>query len=88
MKNRLNVFALGFALGIVWAVAILFIGIMSWLFGWGVDFVNGMGSVYIGYTPTFWGSVIGTIWAFFDCFIAGIIIAWIYNLCSGSDDSI
>lgn len=80
---RLSVIGLGLALGITWAFAIFFLGIIAWLFGWGVAMVHLFGSFYIGYTPTFLGAIFGAIWGFFDCFIAGVIIAWLYNLVVG-----
>ena len=35
--------------------------------------------VYIGYSFTPLGSVIGAAWGFFDWGIAGVIFAWLYN---------
>ena len=35
--------------------------------------------VYIGYSFTPLGSVIGVAWGFFDWGIAGVIFAWLYN---------
>ena len=37
--------------------------------------------IYLGYQATFWGTVIGAIWGFVDLFIAGIILAAVYNAC-------
>jgi hypothetical protein len=42
--------------------------------------VTVLSSLYIGYSPTFLGGIIGGIWAFVDGAIAGAIIAWVYNL--------
>ena len=36
--------------------------------------------VYIGYSFTPMGSVIGAVWGFVDWGIAGAIFAWLYNL--------
>ncbi len=38
-----------------------------------------LSSLYIGYAPSFVGSVAGTVWAFADGFIGGVIVAWLYN---------
>ena len=35
--------------------------------------------IYIGYSYTPMGSVIGAAWGFFDWGIAGAIFAWLYN---------
>ena len=36
--------------------------------------------IYIGYSYTPLGSVIGAVWGFVDWGIAGVIFAWFYNL--------
>ena len=36
--------------------------------------------IYIGYSFTPKGSIIGALWGFFDWGIAGAIFAWLYNL--------
>ena len=59
--NKLNVKALAIALGSAWAFCMLFAGWAS-IFGWSVKFVEIMGSVYIGFGPTFLGGIIGAIW--------------------------
>jgi hypothetical protein len=76
--GKLDVKALAIGLGVSWAVCILFAGWVS-IFGWGAKFVEVMSSVYIGYAPTFLGSVIGAIWGFIDGAIGGVIIAFVYN---------
>ena len=38
-----------------------------------------LSSVYIGYSPTFVGSITGAVWGFVDGFIGGVLIAWLYN---------
>ena len=35
--------------------------------------------VYIGYSFTPTGSLIGAVWGFFDFAIAGAVFAWLYN---------
>ncbi len=76
---KLNVKALAVALGVLWSVCMLFAGWGS-MFGWGGKLVEVMASVYIGYTPTFWGALIGAMWGFIDGAIGGAIIAFVYNI--------
>ncbi len=78
---KLSVWGLGLALGIVWGVGIFLTGLITmWCGGdWGKDFVGGMGSIYIGFKSTWGGSFLGLVWGFFDAFIGGVIIAWLYN---------
>ncbi len=79
--NKLNVKALAIALGSSWALCMLFAGLAA-IFGWSVQFVEIMGSVYTGYEATFLGAIIGATWGFIDGAVAGIVIAFIYNFVS------
>ena len=76
--EKLNIKALAVGLGVSWAVCMLFLGWVS-IFGWGTKFVEMMSSVYIGFTPTFLGGIIGAVWGFIDGAIGGAIIAFVYN---------
>lgn len=71
--------ALGVGVGVLGAIYVFFVGITA-MFGWGDAIVGTLASLYIGYGPSFVGAIIGAIWAFIDGFIAGVIIAWVYNL--------
>ncbi len=75
---KLHVFPFGLALGIVWGVSVFLIGLYA-MRGVGEAYVNLIGSVYMGYGPTFLGSILGGIWGFFDGLISGIIFALLYN---------
>jgi hypothetical protein len=77
--NRCQPFALGVAIGVLWAIYIFFLGIFA-MFGWGAALVLPMASLYIGYSASIIGAIIGGIWAFIDGFVAGVVIAWVYNL--------
>jgi len=81
--SKLSICGLGCALGVTWALGMLILGWFCWwTAGWGLQMVSVIGSVYIGFKPTFWGGIIGAIWGFVDWFIGGVIIAWVYNMCS------
>ncbi|PIR20221.1 MAG: hypothetical protein COV45_07745 [Deltaproteobacteria bacterium CG11_big_fil_rev_8_21_14_0_20_47_16] len=75
---KLNVRALALALGMVWGIGVFSLGIMA-MFNWGADAVGALSSVYIGYSPTIVGSLIGLVWAFIDGSVCGLLIAWFYN---------
>ena len=80
MSNaKLNILALGASLGIVWAAGLFVTGLFANPMGWGSEFVNVMGSIYIGYKTGFVGAIIGAVWGFIDMFVAGVVIGWIYN---------
>lgn len=76
---KLHAVKLGLSLGIVWAVAMVMLSFMTMWWGWGDSVVDVMGSLYIGYSATPLGALIGLGWAFCDAFIGGFVIAWLYN---------
>ncbi len=76
--DKLNVKGMALSLGIIWSAYILMAGWGS-IFGWGTGFVQGFSTLYIGYGPSFFGGIIGAIWAFLDGAFAGLVIAIIYN---------
>lgn len=71
--------AFGLAAGILWGLGVLVTGLAAALFGYGIQFVNVVGSFYIGYAPTVVGSIIGGVWGFFDALIGGFVFALLYN---------
>ena len=75
---KLHPIKMGLASGIFFAIAFLLMGLIS-ISGYGAELVNLMGTVYIGFKPTFWGSIIGAIYAFVDGFVIGGLITFIYN---------
>jgi len=78
-KSTLGVVSLGLAFGITWALGMFLLGIAAALFDWGVPVVAVLSSVYIGYSPSFVGSIAGAVWGFVDGFIGGVLMAWLYN---------
>ncbi len=78
MNNKLQPLPLGIATGVFWAICVFVAGIFA-MSGWGVALVTALASLYIGYSASILGAFIGAVWAFIDGFVAGFIIAWIYN---------
>jgi hypothetical protein len=76
--NKCSPHALGVAIGVLWAIYVLFCGITA-IFGWGVALVDAISSLYIGYGPSIPGAIIGAVWGFVDGYIAGVVIGWLYN---------
>ena len=74
--------AFGLAIGITWGLAIMFA--TWWLLYSGSPgaMISKLSSFFIGYSYSWGGAVIGFLWAFVYGFIAGIIVAWFYNLFS------
>jgi len=77
--NRLSPKACGLAIGILWGASMLFMGLLSMVSGWAQPFVNALSPLYIGYSATILGCLIGTAWGFIDGFVGGVMFAWLYN---------
>lgn len=76
---KLDVRAFGLACGIVWGAGMFIIGLMTAFSTWGAGFERVMSTLYIGFSPTLLGSVIGAAWGFVDAGIGGLVVALIYN---------
>lgn len=76
--NRCQPLALGIAIGVLWALYVGFLAIAA-MFDWGATLVPPLSSLYLGYSASIIGAIVGAVWAFVDGFIAGIVIAWVYN---------
>ena len=79
--NKLCAGRLGFALGLIWGVAMFLLALSTLWLGYGAEWVKLMASVYIGFAPTPFGAVIGFFFGFVDFFVFGFLIALIYNCC-------
>ena len=77
--GTLGVISFGLAVAITSAAFTFFLGLMATFFGWGVELAGALSSLYIGFSPTFVGTIAGAVWAFVDGFVAGIMIAWLYT---------
>lgn len=77
--HKLHPLALGVAVGVLWAVYIFIAGIIA-IYAWGTTLVQTFASLYLGYGPSVLGAIIGAVWAFVDGFVAGVVVAWVYNL--------
>jgi undecaprenyl pyrophosphate phosphatase UppP len=62
---------------------VFFIGITA-MFGWGNALVAALASLHLGYSASIVGAIIGAIWAFVDGLVAGVIVAWLYNMMAKS----
>jgi len=76
---KLNIKAFALACAIIWAFGVFF---MTW---WLIAFEGTtheptfLGQIYRGYNISPLGSIIGSIWGFFDAGIGGAVLAWLYN---------
>jgi hypothetical protein len=75
---KFNVKAFTLSSGITWGLSML---LLAWVssFGWGVRDVSVIAGLYLGYSPTFLGGIIGALWGFVDGAIGGFIFSYLYN---------
>ncbi len=76
--SPLNVKGFALAGGILWGAGVLLVGLFAQA-GYGLPFVEFIGSLYLGYGPSLQGAIIGGIWGFIDMGIAALVFAWLYN---------
>ncbi len=77
--NKLDPKAFGLAFGILWGGGVLFMGATAFVCTWAQPFVDFLSVMYVGYSASLLGILIGTVWGFVDGFIGGLIFVWLYN---------
>jgi len=83
---KLSVKAFSLTCAIIWGLSLF---ILTWWFIiFGPESIQGdetvISMVYLGYTVTPLGSIIGLVWAFVDGLVIGAIFAWLYNKLVGN----
>ena len=76
---KLNIKALGIASGSILGISVFLLTVWFLLMGYNGHLLSKLGSVYLGYSVTWLGAVIGLIYGFIDGFIFGALFAFIYN---------
>ncbi len=80
-KDGLSVLGFGLAFGVVGAICMLVMTVAG-MFGafpaWNALFVDAYG--FLGFSLSWLGVVLGTVYGFIDCFVFGILVAWFYNM--------
>jgi len=76
--------ALGIAVGLVWGLSVMLGTWVLLLRDATGDTISKLSKIYIGYSYSWGGAVIGFVWGFVDGFIGGFLIAWIYNIANKS----
>lgn len=77
--TTLGVVSFGLAVGTTSALLIFVLGIMAAFFGWGLAVAAALSTLFIGFGPTFVGSITGAVWAFVGGLVTGSLVAWFYN---------
>jgi hypothetical protein len=80
---KLNPKAWSLSLGIVWGLVIFLLTNISLLRGGAGEHLGRLSVVYIGYSFSFVGSLVGFVWGFVSMFIIGWVLASLYNKFAG-----
>lgn len=79
----LSVRSLAFTTSLLWAGAILLVGLVNLVSpAYGKAFLELCSSIYPGYhaTPSFGSVIVGALYGLVDGAIGGALFAWLYNL--------
>jgi hypothetical protein len=68
--------------GLIWALTMFFMTIISVGTGYAKAFLDVMASIYPGYNVSFSGSVVGLIYGFLDVYVGVYIVLWVYKVFS------
>jgi hypothetical protein len=79
MKKGLDPKAFGLAAGIMWGAMMLIMTVLAIYTGYGAGLMTAISKLYPGYTVSFGGAIIGTVFGFIDAFVGCYIFAWLYN---------
>jgi hypothetical protein len=80
---KLHVRSFGLATGVVAGLFILFLTLISLWFGRG-ETIDALVVPFPGFSRSLGGAIVGMIWGFVDGFIAGALLAWLYNRLSST----
>ncbi len=84
---KLNLKALTVAAAIVWAGAVLIVGVANSIWpAYGKAFLNLLASIYPGFAAsgTFGDAIVGSLYALVDAAVVGFIFGWLYNVIAGA----
>jgi len=77
---RFCVRTMALTVGVLWAAVFFLMALFNQWSGYGSEFLLFMDSLYPGYAPGGFGSVIvGSLYALVDGLICGAVFAWLYN---------
>jgi len=76
---KLSVKALALSFGIFWGFSLFLLTVLSVYTGYLQEVLTFIEGIYPYYSITLVGSVAGLVWGFFDGFVCGLVVGWIYN---------
>jgi hypothetical protein len=80
---RLNLKALSLTCGILWAVVLFLLTLISLGTGYAEAFLRVVASIYPGYSVSGVGVLLALIYGFVDGAVGALIFGWVYNLFVG-----
>lgn len=78
--EKINIKNLALTLGILKALALFLLALISCLFSYGNLLITTLSSVFIGYNSSLLGSIIGLIYGFVSGSVLGALMALVYNI--------
>jgi len=76
---KINTKALAFSTGIITGLAVFLLTGWFLIMGYRGTFLAKLGSVYLGYSVSWLGAIIGLVYGFFDGLIGGALLGYFYN---------
>ena len=76
---KLNIKALALSMGILGGLAVFLLTVWFLVMGYSGILLGKLGSVYLGYSVSWIGAIIGFVYGFFDGLIGGALIGYFYN---------
>ncbi len=76
---QINTKALALSIGVIWGLAIFLLTVWFLIMGYSGNLLAMLGSVYLGYSVSWFGAFIGLIYGFIDGLICGALLGFLYN---------
>jgi hypothetical protein len=76
---KINTKALALSMGILGGLAVFLLTVWFLVMGYSGNLLDKLGSVYLGYSVSWIGAVIGFAYGFFDGLIGGALLGYFYN---------
>ncbi len=76
---KIDIKALALSIGIIWGLAIFLLTVWFLIMGYDGNLLAKLGSVYLGYSVSWFGAFIGLIYGFIDGLIGGALLGFLYN---------
>lgn len=76
---RLDVKSFALTCGLMWGFGLFFLTWWIIALGGATGEPTFIGRIYLGYSLSPAGSIIGLAWGFFDALVGGAVFAWLYN---------